>query len=373
MQNFNTKKVTFLISSLAGGGAEGVCVNVANRLAEQGWQVDLVMLHLNNAAYHDRLSDKVNLIVLGINHARYAGLPLLKYMLQQKPKTVLVFNYEFAIILVILRNVFRLKTRIIARNINTLSQKRKRAQGFWVKYLVMPLIDALYCKVDHVINQCKAMRMDLVALYPQLAEKSSVIYNPVAKHIEVYANSYDLRHIEKKDYLLSVGRLEKQKAFHYSIEVFSVLANEFPDLRLKIVGQGSLEPSLKQCAIDYGVEDRIDFEGFQKDITSYYLHAKATVLTSLYEGFPNVLVESITLGTPVIAFDCPSGPSEIIQDGVNGYLVGYKNVEDMVSKIDYLLNNPILPDLVKSTFNKYSIEKVISDYIHVINKVEGKR
>jgi len=65
----------------------------------------------------------------------------------------------------------------------------------------------------------------------------------------------------------------------------------------------------------------VGFEGFKKDMIPYYLSAKATVLTPLYEGFPNVLVESITLGTPAIAFNCPSRPSEIIVDGINGFLV----------------------------------------------------
>lgn len=365
----NDKKVTFLISSLAGGGAEGVCVNVANALAELGWQVNLMVLHLNNAAYHDRVSDKVNLVVLGVNHARYSGIALLKYIHRKKPKTILVFNYELAVILVMLRSVFRFKTRIIARNINTLSQKRNKAQGFWHIYIVKPLIDGFYCKVDHVINQCQAMREDLIALYPQLAEKSSVIYNPVSKHIENFAKAHDLSQVEKQDYLLCVGRLEKQKAFHYAIEGFKGVAKEFPNLRLKIVGQGSLEQDLRQCALNFGVADRVDFEGFQKDMIPYYLNAKATVLTSLYEGFPNVLVESITLGTPVVAFDCPSGPREILQDGVNGYLAAYQDVDDFKSKLMKLINSGLNPLVVHASAKKSRVLAVSKMYQKIIKSV----
>lgn len=361
------KKVTFLISSLAGGGAEGVCVNIANGLAELGWDINLVVLHLNNAVYKDRVSSKVKLDVIGVKHARHAGLPLLKYICQQKPKTVLVFNYELAVMLVMLRSVFRFKTSIIARNINTLSQKRNQAQGFWRKYVVKPLIDSFYCKVDHVINQCQAMREDLIALYPQLAEKSSVIYNPVAKHIEDYAKSHDLSQVEKQDYLLCVGRLEKQKAFHYAIEGFAGVANEFPNLRLKIVGQGSLEQELRQCAVDFGVADRVDFEGFQKSMTPYYLKARATVLTSLYEGFPNVLVESITLGTPVIAFDCPSGPSEIIKNGVNGWLVEYLNSNELEKAMHSSLSKGDIDRFkVKNSINFLQDSVIINHWEKVI-------
>ena len=115
-----------MISSLCGGGAEGVCVSIANSFANNDWQVDLVILNLHDEVYLSRLSDKVNLVVLNVNHARYSMLPLLKYIYKNKIKTILVFNYELAVILVILRFILRLKIKIISRNINTLSIKIKK-------------------------------------------------------------------------------------------------------------------------------------------------------------------------------------------------------------------------------------------------------
>ncbi|MCU7961485.1 MULTISPECIES: glycosyltransferase [unclassified Shewanella] len=361
-----SKKITLLISSLAGGGAEGVCVSVANGLADNGWQVNLVVLHTNNAAYLERVSPKVNLVVLGVNHARNVPLPLLRYIRKHKPAKLLVFNYELAVIAVMLRSVFRLKTKIIARNINTFSQNTAKPQGSWQRYIVKPLINHFYGKADHIINQCQAMRDDLVSVFPHLADKTSVIYNPVSKHVEDYAKTHDLTQVVKRDYLLCVGRLEKQKAFHYAIEGFAGIANDFPSLRLKIVGQGSLEQSLKQCAIDLGVADRVDFEGFQADMIPYYLHAKLTLLTSLYEGFPNVLIESITLGTPVIAFDCPSGPREIIQEGVNGYLVDYQSVSALETTCRTFLNKPIDSKSVQFSASRYLRNNVIKIYLSLL-------
>lgn len=363
----NNKKITLLISSLAGGGAEGVCVNVANGLADNGWQVNLLVLHTNNAAYLKRVSPKVNLVVLGVNHARHALLPLLRYIRQHKPKKMLVFNYELAVLTVMLRSLFRFNTKIIARNINTISQKRKQHIGLWRKLVVKPLIDRFYGQCDHIINQCQAMRDDLISVFPNLADKTSVIYNPVAKHVEDYAKAHDLTQVEKQDYLLCVGRLEKQKAFHYAIEGFAGIANEFPNIRLKIVGQGSLEQSLKQCAQDFGVADRVDFEGFQADMIPYYLHAKATLLTSLYEGFPNVLIESITLGTPVVAFDCPSGPREIIQEGVNGYLVEYQSVQALEKGCRSLLLSHPASKSVQLSSSEYFSSNIITIYEAVID------
>ena len=360
------KRITFLISSLTGGGAEGVCVNIANGLTEQGWQVDLVVLHLNNAVYYNRVSNKVNLVVLGVKHARFAFNPIRKYLHANKPEKVLVFNYELAVLLVMVRGLMRQFFKIIARNINTLSQQRQTAKGFWRKQVVQRLIDSLYCKVDYVINQCESMEMDLLRLFPELKGKTNVIYNPVNKIIEDAAKQIDFSKVKKQDYLLCVGRLEPQKSFHYAIESFAGVANDYPSLRLKIVGQGSLEQVLKQCAIDLGIEERVDFEGFQKDMVDYYLHAKATLLTSEYEGFPNVLIESITLGTPVIAFDCPSGPREIIENGVNGYLIDHLDIGGLIFSLNNMLSKNFQIELLLESANQFGVANIIHSYESVI-------
>ena len=239
------KKIT-LFSTLSGGGAEGVCVNLANSFANDDWQVDLVILNLHEEAYLKRLSDKVNLIVLNVNHARFSILPLLKYIHKNKIKTILVFNYELAVILVILRLIFRLKIKIISRNINTLTIKIKQfeKQNLWTRVIVKNLVKYFYNKADHVVNQCDAMRDDLLSYFPELYRNSSTIYNPIPLHILKYTKNHNTNQIKKKNYLLCVGRLEKQKAFDLAIEAFAGIVEKFPNLRLKIVGKGNLEKFL---------------------------------------------------------------------------------------------------------------------------------
>jgi glycosyltransferase involved in cell wall biosynthesis len=356
------KKITLLISSLSGGGAEAVCVSLANGFAEHGWNVDLVLLNKNNTAYLNRISNQVNVVDLEVNHARYSTLALLRYIKKEKPLNILVFNYELPVILLVLRSLFGFKSKIITRNINTLSQKQAQAKGFWLKHVVMPLVDKFYIKADHIINQCEAMREDIVSLYPQLSAKTSVIYNPLAKHIEDYKKLHDLTKVVKQDYIVCIGRLEKQKAFHCAIEAFAKIASEFPKLRLKIIGKGSLEFDLKKLAFELGIDDRVDFLGFQNDMIPFYLYAKATLLTSLYEGFPNVLLESIALGTPVVAFDCPSGPKEIIINEVNGYLVKNKNQEDLVDKIRLTINKQWNTSQIIETSKPYELDNILYKY-----------
>ena len=357
-------KITLLITSLDGGGAEGVSITLANKFADSGWKVDFIVLNLDNALLIDRLSKNVNLVLLNVKHSRYASIPLLKYLQKNKTNTVLTFNHELSVILVILRIIFRLKLKIISRNISILSIKIKKLQSesLWTKFIVAPMIKYFYQRIDHVVNQCNSMHEDLISIFPKLTNKSCIIYNPVSTHIFDYVNQNDLTKIKKKNYLLCVGRLEPVKALHYAIESFAKLTNDFPDLRLKIIGKGSLEKKLKQKAIDCSVSNKIDFEGFQKNIIPYYLYAKATIQTSEYEGYPNVLIESIALNTPVIAFDCPGGTKEIIKEGLNGYLVINKSTEDLKKKLSMIMFNKIKFYDMKNSIDKNKLDKVFNSY-----------
>ena len=138
----NKKKIVLLSSSLAGGGAESVCVNIANNLVNLGWNVDLVVLTLKEQVYLNRLSKKVKLINLNSSKARYSISPLLSYIYKNKPNIILVFNYELSVMLIVLRYILKFKTKIISRNSSTLSIviKEFQTKSFWAKYFIGPLI-----------------------------------------------------------------------------------------------------------------------------------------------------------------------------------------------------------------------------------------
>jgi len=363
------KQVTIVVDTLSGGGAQRVCINIANGLTNLDWKVDLLVLNSKNQDFLCNVSKKINLIRLNLNHARYAGFSLLKYIYQKKPSVFLVFNYELSVLLILLRIFFKFKYKIISRNINTLSQKYKefKQKNFWVRNIVGTLINNFYYKADHIINQCYDMYADIIKIHPKLRNNTSVIYNPITNNILDYANSHDLIQIEKKNYLLCVGRLEKAKGFKYAIEAFASISKKFPELRLKILGKGSLEFELKQNAYKFGVENRVDFEGFQNDIIPYYLHARATMLTSLYEGFPNVLIESITLGTAVVSFDCPSGPREIIKDGINGYLTKHNDVDDLKKKLFILMTKKFNIDEMRLSIKRHEPNEIAKHYDKLIS------
>ena len=361
----SNKKVTFFISSLNGGGAEGVCINLANALSKRGWNITIVILNLTNAEYKNRIEDGVELISLNVSNSRYAFFKIRKLLVDNNIQKVVAFDYIMTILLVLIRVSLKNKFYIIMRNINTLSQKKNMKKTFKQK-IVYSLLNKIFYKVDHIVNQCNAMKDDLLSLHNLNPKNVSVIYNPVNKRIEDV--SFNLLDIRKEDFFLCVGRLEKQKSFEYAIKAFAKVSKVYTNFRLKIVGKGSLEGYLKEVAFECGVKDKVDFEGFQQDIIPYYQKAKGTILTSLYEGFPNVLFESITLGTPVISFNCPSGPKEIIEDGVNGYLVEYQDIDDLSFKMLKVTENEFDIELVKLTSKKYLVENIINEWENLLNK-----
>lgn len=363
------KQCTLLISTLGGGGAEGVCITLANGLSNKGWNVDLVVLNLSDSVNLQKISNEVNLINLNVAKARESFVSLKKYLCHKAPDKILVFNYELTIILVVLRLLYRFSFKLIARNINTFSQNVLQEPSS-IKDLILKFsLLLLYKKADFVINQSYGMQTDLLSYFPSFTDRCRVIHNPIAQIFEDFPTDVLCATKISPRYILCVGRLETQKAFHEAVAAFASVQGKFPDLRLKFVGKGSLETALKLQVKSLGLESKVDFLGYQGDMVRHYKNASLTLLTSLYEGFPNVLVESISVGTPVVSLDCQSGPSEIIKSGVNGVLVSSK--EFLADAIFEVLTNPRYNDTVaiKKTAHVYSRIEILGQYEDVLDMI----
>lgn len=363
-------ELAFLIGSLSGGGSERVCVNLANELASRyARDVELIVLNSNDNAYKSQLQKEVKYYSLNVSNSRYALFPLIKYLIKSKPKLVVAFSYELTVLLVIIRKLFKLKYRIIARNVNTLSQNLSESSSLWRRWVVAPLIKKLYGGADHYINQCSGMQQDLLNSIPEIKHKTCIINNPVKDTL------FEVEHLQATlnyQYFLCVGRLENQKQFSHAIQAFSMVYRENPGLKLVIIGKGSLYDSLLDLVQKLNLNSAVIFEGFRSDIEHYYYNAEATVLTSKYEGFPNVLLESLAVGTPVIAYDCPSGPSEIITDGVNGYLIPNGNVDEMAKGMQSVLSKNFQRDIVRSTAEQFRAYKITAQYLECFEKIESR-
>lgn len=358
------KKITFFISSLGGGGAEGVCVSIANGLAAKGWDITILTMNLNDTENLQLVTNEIKIRTLDTSNARFSLFSLISQFKKEKIGLLCVFNYELIVLSLIARYFTNEKFKIIARNINTISEISKFDSSVWRRFIIYPLVKLALLKVDGIVNQCQGMKDDLISILPRVSRKCVVIYNAVNAVIEKSGNTTkNKQEINNISYILCVGRLEHQKSFHFAIDAFAELRREHPNLRLKIVGKGSLEDSLKNQAKNLGLENVIDFEGFSFELSEYYALAEFTLLTSRFEGFPNVLIESITMGTPVVSFDCKNGPNEIILSGINGELAKHQNINDLVKKMNLVLKN-------KDKYSKAKESSYTYSSLNIINKWE---
>lgn len=354
------RKISFFLGSLGEGGSEVMSVNIANGLISQGWNVDLVCINLNKKFQMNKLSKKINVVNLDIKRFAYSFIPVMSYLKKNKVKNVVCFNYLFALQFILQRFFFKEKFKIIVRNNTILTNHLNfNLRSFFFKKLIFWIVKLLYSKVDYLISQSEEMKIDLIKNFGFTKNKINIILNPIDKKIE---DSYDEKIILKENYILLVGRLSKEKRYDIAIKVFVNVRQNFPNLKLKIAGTGVDERYLKELAIKYGVNENIEFLGYQKDLVNLYKKAKLTLITSSYEGFPNVLIESLCLGTPVISFDFMSGPRYLLQDGINGFLVDNNNEIMLEKKIIESLHLNWDSNLIHNTVIKHSSENIIKDY-----------
>ncbi len=160
--------------------------------------------------------------------------------------------------------------------------------------------------------------------------------------------------IEKENIVLTVGRLIRTKHVDQLIDIFASI--EKPDWKLVIVGGDakklSLSDELQQKVNELNMNGRILLEGQQKDVDRYYNRSKLFAFTSSSEGFPNVIGEALSAGLPVVAYDCVAGPSDMIADGENGYLVPLFDKAEFRNKLTELMENKELRKNFSANSNK---------------------
>ncbi|MDC9524634.1 glycosyltransferase [Pseudoalteromonas sp. Angola-30] len=354
---------SFLINSLHGGGTEKVCLLLAEELTKNG---DLVEIYIFDHRPTTPLDDTgVKYIYLGKKSTLSSFPSLIKLLSTFKSKSVLVFNHELAIMLFLAKKITFSRIKIISRMNNTFSQTIK-FKKYSYRLVMKFLMACFYRYMDFYIFQSKGIKADLIDNF-SVKGPSIQIPNPV--NIPPKELSTVIKKSTKN--LLYVGRLVKQKNVLDILLVFKEMSRFDNDLKLTVVGDGSERKSLESFCELHSLNNKVSFVGKVDDVSNYYRDASLTLLTSFNEGFPNVLLESIAAGTPVVSYDCPSGPSEIVQDNINGFLVNHLDKNHLKESIINALEFDWDESILRSSISIYESSNIVRIYKRVLLQIES--
>lgn len=345
MANGKNNKITIFIGGLGGGGAERVVCNLANYLIEKNWNICIVTMSDNKASYflnpkiklypliryYERKTFVYNLIIRYIRFRKYIKTETIDCFIALLPVTILM-------------------SLILRKKINGKIIISERDDPNSYSVTTQWMLKILAHRADGYVFQTN----DAYQWYKKYIKKGKINIIPNAVNKEFLTIDSN---ILKENRIIAAGRLVQKKNFPLLLKAYAEIVDKYPDCKLVIFGSGPEKDNLKNLSMKLNIESNVKIFDYTKNLKEELQKSKVFVLSSDYEGMPNVLVEAMALGLPCIATDCPAGgPKSIIQHGINGYLTEVQNVRQMAYYIDLLLASE-------------ELAKRIGDRAHDITKI----
>ena len=361
-------RICILLPNMEGGGAERVGVNLANELSTRGYKVDIVLLEAVGI-FLGELTPSVRVINLNVKRMRWCLIPLIKYLIINKPDAILANMWPLTTFAILSKLLARSRTKVIAVEHTTWSRSEMLTSVFSTS--VIKLSMKLSYKYAHrIVVVSIGAANDLASFAKIEINKICVIYNPIT------GNSYSTNHklerpleswsVGNHKKIIAVGTLKKIKDYETLIKAIAILRKEV-NVKLVILGEGECRQNLETLVRSLQLEDAVFLPGFSSSLSSYFSIADLHVLSSTGEGFGNVIVEALSFGIPVVSTDCPSGPREILSDGIFGVLAPVSNAEKLAEAILQSLKAVHDPAVLVARSNEFSINQAVEKYLELIN------
>lgn len=326
-------KLLVSIATLGSGGAERVLSILSKPLADSFDEVQYVMWDGGEVFYN--IDERIKIVSLPQLSGRVGRTKQMRafhrYVKQEKPSLILSFLTPYNML--VLLSTIGMKQRIVVAertDPNRLLSGGKPA--LWLR-------DHLYKRTVGILTQTQYAKScyDL-----KFANKTKVIYNPITMTKDQVGAA---TRTEKEKFFVSVGRLETVKDQTMMIEAFDYFHQNHPDYRLVIYGEGPMRQQLESLIVQRGLNGVVTLPGNNNKVWDAMLPAEYFLLSSQYEGMSNAMIEAMCLGLPVISTKV-AGATDLIKDGVNGYLVDVKNSDAMTNRMSQVADNASLQKLM---------------------------
>jgi len=349
--------VIFILPDMETGGAERIVTTIANHLSRDKFEPKILLLR-KQGGYLDFLKKDVEIIDIDTERIRHSLKPILKEIYRRKPDIVFAGFGEVNAYLSLFIKLFP-KVKFIARETNVVSEHvTKKEIKFFYNF---------YNNYQQIIAQSDDMMNDLVNNFKVSRSKIIKINNPVDfdfinEKIAISQKPDCFKYNYKN--VVAIGNLSARKGFDNLLKVFSRLKNE--KIILHILGDGKDREILHQMKDFLGLKNVV-FHGRQENPYQFLKYADLFILSSRYEGFPNVLLEAGACGTYSLANNCPGGINEIIQNDINGEIGNIDNHEDFAQKIRSILQQNYDKEwIINSIKSRFSKEIILDNYEKVL-------
>lgn len=349
--------VMFILPDLETGGAERIVTTIANHLSRDRFEPKILLLR-KQGGYLDFLKKDIEIIDLNIERIRNSLKPILSQIYRRKPDIVFSGFGEVNAYLSLFIKLFP-KIKFIARETNVVSEHVTRKE---IKFFYN-----FYNNYQQIIAQSDDMMNDLVHNFNIKKHKITKINNPVDfdfinEKLLISTKPESFQYNYKN--VVAIGNLSARKGFDNLLKVFSRLKNE--KIILHILGDGRDRELLNQMKDFLGLK-KVVFHGRQENPYQFLKFADLFILSSRYEGFPNVLLEAGACGTYSLANNCRGGINEIIQDRINGEISDIENHEDFSQKIMQILHGSYDADSIKNSIkSRFSKEIILDRYEKIL-------
>ncbi len=351
------KSIIFILPDLETGGAERIVTTIANHLPRDQFSPSILLLR-KEGAYLDFLKPDIEVIDIRTPRIRHSLKPTLLEIKKRKPDIVFSGFGEVNAYLSLFTKLFP-NTKFIARETNIVSQHVTRKEiRFFYKF---------YNGYDKIIAQSQDMEQDLIKNFGIKKNKLEKINNPVdldfiEEKLKLSERPAAFSHHHKN--VVAIGNLSARKGFDNLLKVFSRLKNQ--NILLHILGDGKDREMLLQMKNLLGL-DHVIFHGKQNNPYQYLKYADLFILSSRYEGFPNVLLEAGACGVYSLANNCPGGINEIILDQINGETANIEDYDDFAEKIKHAVyRNNEKENIKESIKSRFSKEIILKKYENLL-------